>query len=230
MKPKIVVFLVGGNDVSMALPSKYDTFMLNGSCKPAFNKILERSELILFLQNMLRVYKAQKRELLHDSIDVTKMDFLEVTDDIIKTAEHRHRREFLPQYRKRLLRLVEILVENSIEPIFITQPALYGGGIDLATGVDLDKIKVFNGMNGRYVWDILQIYNQVTREICKDTHTHLVDLSEKMPKNSDYFYDIIHFSVKGAEKVAGILYGDICVHLKSTYPQFEKKIIRPNNL
>ena len=50
---------------------------------------------------------------------------------------------------------------------------------------------------------ILELYNDVIRR--DSARIMVIDLARKMPKNTEYFYDFIHFTNKGAEKVADIL-------------------------
>ncbi len=50
---------------------------------------------------------------------------------------------------------------------------------------------------------ILELYNDVLRN--DSSRITVIDLARKMPKNSRYYYDFIHFTNEGAEKVAEIL-------------------------
>jgi hypothetical protein len=54
-------------------------------------------------------------------------------------------------------------------------------------------------------WKILEMYNDVTRRAAKEEGVWIVDLARDMPKDSTYFYDGIHFTNEGAEKVAELL-------------------------
>ena len=54
---------------------------------------------------------------------------------------------------------------------------------------------------------ILELYNDVIRS--DSARILVIDLARKMPKNSEYYYDFIHFTNKGAEKVADILASEL---------------------
>ena len=115
------------------------------------------------------------------------------------------RKRFIPSYKNRLRTLILLCRQNQIEPLFLTQPALYGKGIDPITGANLESISV-QGEPGVLKWKKLELYNQTTLFIGKEHRVFTVDLAQKMPKSSEYFYDFIHFNLKGAKKIAEILY------------------------
>ncbi len=51
--------------------------------------------------------------------------------------------------------------------------------------------------------EVLEQYNNVVRSF--QNQTTVIDLSKLMPKNTDYYYDFIHFNKKGSVKVAELL-------------------------
>ncbi|MBI5184573.1 MAG: hypothetical protein HZA01_02450 [Nitrospinae bacterium] len=108
----------------------------------------------------------------------------------IKTA---HKARFLGPYKKRLSALVKISRDHGIEPIFITQPVLFGNAIDDVTNVDLGRLKI-NDSNGRLEWEILELYNDATRELEKEAGVLVIDLAKDLPKSSRYYYDFIHYT------------------------------------
>ena len=54
---------------------------------------------------------------------------------------------------------------------------------------------------------VLELYNDVLRS--DSSRIIVIDLARKMPKDSRYYYDFIHFTNEGAEKVAEILAGEL---------------------
>jgi len=48
----------------------------------------------------------------------------------------------------------------------------------------------------------------------------LVDLANAMPKDSQYYRDLIHYSNAGSEQVAAIIYPALCPFLADQYPDF----------
>jgi lysophospholipase L1-like esterase len=112
----------------------------------------------------------------------------------------------LPYYRSRLEKLIQVSRDHGIEPLFITQPTLYGPGIDPATGVDLEKIKLGENLNGALMFAVVDMYNQTLRQVAAKDHVLLIDLARELPRNSLYYYDYLHYTEAGAAAVAEIIY------------------------
>jgi hypothetical protein len=77
------------------------------------------------------------------------------------------------------------------------------------------------GWSGKVFWQVLELYNDVTRNIAAKHHVGLIDLARKMPKRTDYYYDIFHFTNTGCEEVAEIIYKDL-------YPLLENMQFSPD--
>ena len=127
-----------------------------------------------------------------------------------------YERNYLKEYEIRLRRLIQLSKNNGIEPVFITQPALYGKGIDGITQADLEKIKV-GQINGRLRWEIFELYNEMTRKVGNEEDILIIDLASDLPKNSRYYFDYIHYSNEGIEKVANIIYSHLYPFILEKY-------------
>ncbi len=103
----------------------------------------------------------------------------------------------------------------------ITQPALFGYGIDDETKTDLAQLAVLD-VNGAVQWEILELYNDVTRDVGQELQVFVIDLAREMPKSSHYFYDYYHFTNEGSEKVSGILGEQLKPHLAERYPAYAR--------
>ena len=92
-----------------------------------------------------------------------------------------------------------------VQPVFLTQPSLFGAFKDSVTGIDMTNKWMNNhdADNCLLQEKILEMYNDVLRN--DSSRITVIDLSRKMPKDSRYYYDFIHFTNEGAEKVAEIL-------------------------
>ncbi|HEU5320823.1 MAG TPA: hypothetical protein VFX28_08470, partial [Methylomirabilota bacterium] len=108
------------------------------------------------------------------------------------------------------------------EPVLVTQPALYGEGVDDVTGVDLAKVTVDNDpehlRNGGLSWRILELYNDTSRAIGQEQGVFVVDLARRLPKSSRYFYDFVHFTNEGAEAVGDLVARELCPFLAARFP------------
>ena len=100
--------------------------------------------------------------------------------------------------------LVQVCRDHGIEPVLITQPTLYGPGVDPVTGVDLEVVKV-GDKNGRFMFQVLDLYNGVTRRVALKDGVLLIDLARELPRNSAYYYDYLHYTEPGAAEVARII-------------------------
>ena len=115
-----------------------------------------------------------------------------------------HRRKFLPGYQQRVQLLTRLCREANITLVLVTQPTLYGPGIDDETGIDLGRIAASpdEAVNGALAWEILELYNDVMREVGKQEGVFVIDLARLSPRSSRLFYDFMHFTPQGSERVA----------------------------
>jgi hypothetical protein len=86
----------------------------------------------------------------------------------------------------------------------LTQPALFGAGVDPATGVDLATVIVNPdiGLNGRLAWELLEAVNDATRAVGAESGVPVVDLAAHLEKDSRLFDGFLTLSEAGAEEVA----------------------------
>ncbi len=121
---------------------------------------------------------------------------------------------------RRLTRLIDISRGHGIEPVFITQPSVFGEAVDPATGVDLGRASTYS-WNGKTLWQILELYNDVVRNTARQQGVLLIDLAREMPKDSRYYYDTYHFSNAGCAQVAEILDRRLEPFLAARYPRLK---------
>ncbi len=106
--------------------------------------------------------------------------------------------------------------------MFITQPALYGNAIDDVTGFNWGKFKIADKiiLDGELYWKTEEIFNDVTRKVAADENLLLIELARKLPKSSRYFIDEIHYSNKGSEAVAEIIYDALCSYIAANHNEY----------
>jgi hypothetical protein len=81
-------------------------------------------------------------------------------------------------------------------------------------------MQVTRDMNGGLAWEVLELYNDITRKVGKDKRAPVIDLAGKMPKNSVYYFDLTHFTNEGAEKAAVIVYEELRPYLARKFPDY----------
>ena len=111
---------------------------------------------------------------------------------------------------QRLEKLIKVCRDHGIEPVLITQPTLYGPGVDPVTGVNLAAVKLGEDLNGGLMFQAVELYNGVTRQVARQHGVLLIDLARELPRNSAYYYDYLHYTEPGAAAVAGIVERGIC--------------------
>jgi hypothetical protein len=220
IRPKVIVFLVGINDVENDQPTFHDKLNIKGAYPDFKHFIFSNSEVLSLGLNLVRGWKAQKMNNTTDHPIVLKgYQVLELDQQTIQNRlQMQHK--YLVNFKRRIQQLIDTCLHYNIQPVFLTQPNLIGVGKDSVTGADLEKIKIEEHINGKLLWQMLSIYNDVTIETCRQKNVAVIDLAHLMPKNSLYFYDVSHYTNQGAEKLASILAPLLKDVLKNKFPSF----------
>lgn len=205
LRPKIIMFLTGVNDFENDGPAFHDKLNTRGAYPDLLHYLYNHSEALNVAINIARGYRAQQFQNTTDELKAPKPGNELALDADAWAGRIKKQHHYLRQYRIRLNALADTCIANGIMPVFMTQPWLYGSGIDSITGVNLATCNVGNGMNGGLFWRLLQMYNDEVRSLCRQKNIPLIDLADNMPKNSLYYYDPTHYTNEGAERIAGII-------------------------
>jgi lysophospholipase L1-like esterase len=229
LKPKVVIFLVGINDVGIRGERDFDE-RIHGlnfrSLERFLASVAVRSELATAALNLYRFY-FPKSVMINNQNDPQETDLkkllpFEVSDQTRAGIIKEHQDHYLGPYKSRLEKLIVICQEHNIIPVLLTQPVLYGNIVDPATGVDLSTKFVAKDMNGATAWEVLELYNDITRKVGQEQGVLVVDLARQMPKDSRYYYDLMHYTNVGADKVADIIAAQLTPVLAAKFPSFYK--------
>lgn len=234
LNPKIVVFLVGANDVGITrLRDKYDGKLLRNTIDHEKHPLLSSSmhlveslanysEAFALILNLYRYNQAKKLGLVHFSKQVfNSPSYDEAVKQHIKPLHEKliHDDTYLEAYEARLRELIAISKFSGILPVFITQPALFGGYMQK----DPKHAEIcLEGEVAELAWENLELYNNVIRRLGDEENVLVIDLARELPYHEQYFYDCIHFSNKGAKKVADIVYKYLCPFLMEHYEKFSQ--------
>jgi len=229
MRPQVVLFLVGANDIGLGAYSFWDIEFMKkpvaGFMAPLIEKLINESEVLGYAINFYRYAKAKRLGLIYQITDFAKLPPTDLSQATAKALLQTHQERYLKPFQERLTRLLEISRENSIEPVLITQPLVFGEVIDPATGVDLGRASTY-ALNGKTLWQLVELYNDVVRTTALKQGVLLIDLAREMPKSSAYFYDTYHFSNAGCVQVADILAKTLEPFLEKRYPQLKAQRAR----
>lgn len=209
-RPDFIIYLIGINDIGRNDLTSFDAAMI-GRNRSLRNRIISSSEFLSTVQVLWRSYRAY---------DLGVNSWAPVSPETEPEAAASqadierdlalHRQGHLELYRDRLTELVQRTRAIGSEPILLTQPALFGSGTDPATGVILDNKKTpRSGLPATVEWDVLEMYNDIVRNVAAQNRIHLIDLAVLLPKDSRYYFDWIHYSNAGAELVGEIVAQDL---------------------
>ncbi len=221
LKPRVALFLVGINDVEREDLKAGDRALQARGETSWSERLARHSALVATLVNLGRTQRAEKLRLLHGDVRLNRLPPLPLRPEHRKNTLLLHAQRYLPSFRQRVAELVALCRNNGVEPVLVTQPALYGEGIDDVTGVDLAKITVDNDpehlLNGSLAWRVLELYNDTLRELGREQELLVVDLARRLQKSSRYFYDFIHLTNEGAAEVGALVAADLCPWLAERF-------------
>lgn len=232
LRPRVVLFYVGVNDVGRDDLNPFDQGLrlTNATTsQPALiprlhRTLLRSSELFALLDSLRRHQMARSRGLVHQTgVQHQGIDgegTLLLSDDQRQQILQSHSRQNIEAYRHRLTRLITMCRDAGIRPVLVTQPALYGDGVDDIRGTSLETIDCGGGIDGWTRWRILQMYNEVTIQVGSEMDVPVIRVADRMPRSSRCYYDLIHYTNEGAEQVAALIAEGLSPILETWYPEF----------
>ena len=221
LHPKFVTILAGINDVFANEPNDYDNAPIEGM----LSRLSRYSDIVALGMMAWRHERATEiRDLgamprpinLHD--DIYHQPVAQSAAGGLRSTTALESR--VRAYRRRLEELVALSRASGIEPILVTQPALFGPAVDDVTGEDLGRLttQFTEQQSGAEMWAILERFNDAMREVGRDRSVAVIDLARLMPKSSRYYYDFLHFSKAGSAEVARIVSRQMCPILAGKAP------------
>jgi lysophospholipase L1-like esterase len=222
IKPKILLFLLGANEQGLSDENFWDRGILaknRDGLALWLAKLTRGSEVLDYAVNFYRYYKAKRIGLLNQIVDFKHLQPCNTSKERTDSLLQLHKKKYLPACARRLTRLIEVSRAHGMEPVFITQPMVFGEGIDPVTRIDLARVCPQN-TDGKTLWQVLELYNQVVRDTAGEHGVLLIDLARKLPKTSAFFYDTYHFTNAGCAAVAEILAQVLEPFLAKKYPEF----------
>ena len=218
LRPTVAVFLVGANDVGLEQSNTFDlgTIPTRGRLRSFQNAVIAKSEVANLVVNFARAARARDRGFGHSEVDLRAAEDFALDSDVIEHTERKHA-GYIPAYGERLRAIATLTRSSGIEPVWMTQPALFGDDADPTTGVKLARVKVNGRGNGHLEWRLLEMVNDETRRVAAEQGILLIDLARELPKDSKYFYDYLHFTNDGAARVGAIAAAQLGPHLQAKY-------------
>lgn len=220
IRPKMILFLTGINDTENDQPTFHDELNRKGGYSDLKHFIFNNSEVLNIGLNLVRGWRAQKM----NNTTNTMLDLQKGTTKIMTgqqiAARKGQQQKYLISYRKRIGQLIDTCKRYNIAPVFMTQAILFGQGNDPVTGVNLETFDMGQDMNGKCLFEVLELYNSVLKDECSRRNVPVIDLARLMPKNSLYFYDQAHFTNAGALKLAEVICPELRSVIARDFPSF----------
>lgn len=224
LKPNVLLFLIGINDVGRDDLKAVDAALVAGGGAGAWGAVVrwaaERSAVVSTALNLMRYRDARKMNRVHKNLEVRWARVLTPDRERSRALVALHRERYVPAYASRVHALVARSRALGMEPVLITQPALYGNVVDPGTKVFLGTLEVDaeQQLHGGLAWNLLELYNDVLREEGRSSGVLVIDLAAELPKDSRLFYDFVHFNNDGSAAVARIVAGRLCPYLAARFP------------
>jgi lysophospholipase L1-like esterase len=225
LRPKVVLFLIGINDVGREDLKAADAAVVAGGAgggiwAHAVGAAAEHSAIVSTALNLLRYREARKLNRIHRELQIRWARVLTPDRERARATMAEHRDRYIPGYAQRVEGLVRQCRRFGIEPILVTQPALYGNVVDPTTKVFLGTLEVDadQQLYGALAWNLLEAYNDVVRDVGRRRGVLVIDLARELPKDSRLFYDFVHFNNDGSAAVAAIISAHLCPFLAARYP------------
>jgi hypothetical protein len=219
LRPKYITLLIGANDVETDKPGLFDAMnekKINFiSVKSFFKSVLNKTKLGSALFQLYAIRGAYSKGLIHKDVDFTNLP-----DTVFTEAEEssllKKQQPYLVAYRQRITDIINICKTNHITPVLLTQPSLFGDYTDSATMINMGHkiIPETNPViNAAAAGKIIELYNDVVRSFSSEAK--IIDLAILMPKNSLYYYDFMHYTNAGCNKMAALIGKELIPYIKA---------------
>jgi hypothetical protein len=221
LHPQMIVFLIGWNDIGINTGNYYDVNALIDK-KPTWRTVLVKHlKTFNAIDNLRRFGMTLSRAgARHEEIHFENGPFVDTDSSTVRMSLEQHASECIPGFARRIEMLCSLCVNSGIEPVFITQPSFIGEGIDSLTGADRGRLQLEKQRgNGKMYWEILELYNRAMVDKARACGAFSIDLAHLLPKKSEYFYDIGHFSNRGSQQVAEIVGAELSQHIAEKMPE-----------
>lgn len=208
LKPDMVLFLIGANDVGRTDLGEFDLARLRGfsTWRTAAATVISHSEVLSLLLNLYRRFKA--RHVAHKALHLDRLRRLDISRPDRRAVLTWHQR-LVQRYATRVGALLDASERHGMAPVLVTQPALLGCGVDPTTGIDLSSLEYASGQDACLAWKVLEAYNDVVRKLARARKVPLIDLARRLPHDSALFYDWFHFTNRGAQMVGQIVFEEL---------------------
>lgn len=202
MKPDVILFLVGCNDIAVNGLNRYEQFFI-AKKRP----LLQYSEIYNLYRNFRMARAASKVQMGHYGIPFLTHPAADTAgweNAFLKPNHPGQAYNAMLQYRSRVEELGRMCEEKGIQPVFITQPSLLSNQTDSVTGRYLGNFE-FQGKSGLHYYAVLSSYNQTLQSVCRQHQWVCIDAANTLKSSTENYYDFFHYTNAGAAAMATII-------------------------
>lgn len=200
LRPKYILYYVGINDFYKRLDNG------NKDRRGWRWQIQTKSVWYYLYKTLMGMYVSHTEKVTHRKIDFATQEW--VDHGMVDSPYRELMQGLLDAYEERLITLSERTREFGSEPIIVTQQTRYGKLVDnKVLGVSSLNHRLlgvaYNGVD-RYYME--REFNRVAMEVCSRVAAICIDLGEELLLQDTDFYDYLHNTPSGAERIGNYLY------------------------
>ena len=204
LAPEFILFYAGINDYHKDVADRFDQFAADRRDQGIAARIRDNSALWHLLKTLVGVYKAMVvSKIGHQRVRFDELKWVrEPLQDNYDFMAHR-----LDAYAARLRLLADLTRQAGATPIFVSQPSRHyrvaPQGIEGEADESLIDDRRVNGVDFHRV---MRKMDGAMKSVAAEKGALYVDLASRTEWTDADFYDLVHMTPQGAEKVGAFLY------------------------
>lgn len=188
LNPRFVLFSVGLDEAQVSGSS-----LGRGAHSSRAEWVARHSGVVRMAERLLGLIAAPKAAQPQQPVDYAAAQWTDKPTD----SQWRPERDAITGYKERLTHLAQLAHGMGAVPVFVTQSR---GDFRVVDGKVLGLVGP-HGLNGVDHYRRLAEFNHATRDVCKESGLLCLDLAREVSFAAGDFYDHLHNSPQGAEKV-----------------------------
>lgn len=220
-EPDAVVVMMGVNDLRYGVVPSYDPIHRPNYRKDLYDphhqespqelisKLLKHSHFLTLIKwrivNRIFPPDAEKFKSKLEEYDSWRKERLQ--NPFTEMVESKSLDDFI----KYMKEIIFVARGHGVRLILMTEPSIYQENLPQEINEKLwmgwlgaaSSLKI--NLSNEFLYREMIHFNDAVRKLSKDYNVELIDLEKEIPKTLDYFYDDVHFTPQGAEKVSEVI-------------------------
>jgi len=194
LKPKVILYYIGINDAVLPAEAGYDAIVAVGTWPRIRRYIINNSAFVRLIRIIRGSVRAKNLRIAYHTVSSPLVRL----DNYPKIDPSQYRRQ-LSGYGARVKRLFDLTIDMGALPVFVSQrrgDAFLHSGALFAIDSEAAKSR-----------QIQSLYNKEMLRVCRSLKAICMDLANKILMSEADFFDRIHTTPSGSDKIAGFLFG-----------------------